>query len=86
MFSIGTINLLETIQYAKITDVEIMDTSGKINASKLKFEVQSTKKRQFGNSYELEVTLEDKVYLETYYSHKPRSVTVDKNLAKIKAH
>jgi hypothetical protein len=39
-----------------------------------------------GNIYELEVTLEDKVYLEMYYKHQPRSVVVDETLAKIKAH
>jgi hypothetical protein len=31
------------------------------------------------------VTLEDKVYLETYYSHQLDSVVVDEALAKIKA-
>jgi hypothetical protein len=29
--------------------------------------------------------MEDKVYLETYYKHQPRSVVVDETLANIKA-
>jgi hypothetical protein len=67
----------------KTIDVEIMDTSEKISVSKLNLGVQSTQKK-FGN--ESKVALEDKVYIETCYSHKPRSVIVDKTLAKIKAH
>jgi hypothetical protein len=41
LFSIGTINLLETIQYVKTTYVEIMDTNVKINISEQEFGVQS---------------------------------------------
>ncbi len=62
LFSIGTINLLETIQYVKITDVEIMDTNVKTIILEQELEVHSTKKNIVGNRYELEVTLEDNVY------------------------
>jgi hypothetical protein len=36
LFSIGTISLLETIQFVKTMDVEIMDTNVKTNNLKLK--------------------------------------------------
>jgi hypothetical protein len=62
LFSIGTINLLETIQYVKITDVEIMDTNVKTIILEQELEVHSTKKNIVSNRYELEVTLEDNVY------------------------
>jgi hypothetical protein len=39
-----------------------------------------------GNIYELEVAMEDKVYLETYYNHQPRNITMDETPTKIKAH
>jgi len=34
LFSIGTINLLETIQFVKTTNVEVMDTDVKTSISK----------------------------------------------------
>jgi hypothetical protein len=86
LFSIGAINLPKTIQSMKTTDVEIMDTSGKIGILELNFGEQNTKKKTIGNRYEPKVALEDKVYLETYYSHKPWSVTMDETPAKVKAH
>ncbi len=46
LFSIGTISLLETIQFGEIIDMEIMDISVKNSTSKLYYGVQSTKKRQ----------------------------------------
>jgi hypothetical protein len=49
----------------------------------LKYRAQ--KKKILGNRYDLEVALEDKVYLKTYYKHQPRSVVEDGTLAKIKA-
>jgi hypothetical protein len=69
----------------KTTNVEIVDTSGKISILELNFGEQSTKKKKIGNRYEPKITFEDKVYLETYYSHKPWSVTVDETPTKIKA-
>ncbi len=86
MFSVGTINLLETIQYVKTTNVGIMDTNVNTSISKHGFEVESIKKKILGNRYEPEVALEDKVYPKMYYKHQPRSVVVDKTLAKIKTH
>jgi len=38
-----------------------------------------------GNIYELKVALENKVYLETYYSHHPRTVTMDEIPTNFKA-
>jgi hypothetical protein len=70
----------------KTTNVEIMDTNGKISISHLNFVEQSTKKKKIGNRYELEVALEDKVYFETYCNHKPWSVTMDETPTKIKTH
>jgi hypothetical protein len=52
LFSIGKINLPETIQYVKTTHVEIMDTNVKTNISKQGFGVQNTKKKIHGNRYE----------------------------------
>jgi hypothetical protein len=85
LFSIGTINLLETIQFVKTTDVGIMDTDVKTIISKQGIEVHNIKKKIHGNRYEPKVTLEDKVYLDTYYKHQPRNVVMDKILAKTKA-
>ncbi len=85
LFSIGIISLLEIIQSMKTTDVGIMDTNVKTSIYEQGFEVQSTKKKIPGNRYELKVTLEDKVYLETYYRHQPGSVVVDETLINNKA-
>jgi hypothetical protein len=83
LFSIGTINLFETIQYVKTIDVGIMDTYVKTSISERGFEIQSIEKKIHGNKYEPEVTLEDKVYLEMYYKHQLRTVIVDETLIKI---
>jgi len=85
LFSIGIINLPETIQFVKATDVGIMDTYVKTIISKQGFEVHSIEKKIPSNRYEPEVVLEDKVYLDTYYKHQPKSVVVDEILATIKA-
>jgi len=69
----------------KTTNVGIMDTNVKISIYEQGFEVQSTKKKIPGNRYELKVTLEDKVYLKTYYRHQPGSVVVDETLINNKA-
>ncbi len=45
LFSIGTISLLEIIQYMKTTNVGIMNTDVKINISKHGYEVQSIRRR-----------------------------------------
>ncbi len=63
-----------------------MDTSVKTSNSELKSGVQITKQKKISNKYELEVVLEDKVYIETYYSHQPRNVAMDETPTKIKAH
>jgi hypothetical protein len=47
--------------------------------------VHSTKKKIVGNKYELEVVLEDKVYLKMYHRHQPGSVAMDETPTKIKA-
>ncbi len=69
----------------KTIDVGIMDIHVKTSTSNQGFEIKSTKKKILDNKYEPKVTLEDKVYLKTYYKHQPRSVVVDETLAKIKA-
>ncbi len=43
------------------------------------------KKKIAGNKYELEVTLEDKVYPKTYYNHQLGTIAMDETLTKIKA-
>jgi hypothetical protein len=70
----------------KTTYVGIMDTNVKTNISKQGYEVQIIEKKILGNIYEPEITLEDKVYPETYYRHQPGNVIVDEILANIKAH
>jgi hypothetical protein len=67
-----------------IANVEIMDTNVKISILKQEFEVHNIKKIA-GNIYELEVVLEDKVYLEMYYNHQLGSVVMDETPTKIKA-
>jgi hypothetical protein len=59
-----------------------MDTNVKTSISKQGSKIQSTKKKIHGNRYEPKVTVEDKVYLETYYKPIPRSVGVDDNSSK----
>jgi hypothetical protein len=58
----------------------------KTNILEWEFRVQSRKKKIVSNRYEPKVALEDKVYPETYYSHQPRSVIVDKIPTKIETH
>ncbi len=55
------------------------------NISKHGFEVQNTKKKIPNTIYELEITLENKVYPKTYYRHQPGSVIVDETPTNIKA-
>ncbi len=62
-----------------------MDTYVKISILEQGFGVQNIENKIFGNIYELEVVLENKVYLEMYYRHQPRSVVVDEIPTKIKA-
>jgi hypothetical protein len=85
VFSIGTINLPETIQFVKTKDVEIMYIDMNTSISKQGSKIYSTKKKVPGNKYEPEVVQKDKVYVETYYRHQLGSVAVDETLAKIKA-
>jgi glutaredoxin 2 len=70
LFSIGTISLLEIIQFVKSIDVDIMDTEVKTNILEWEFGIQSTKKKIVSNRYEPKVALEDKVYPKTYYRTK----------------
>jgi hypothetical protein len=65
LFSIGTINLHEIIQFMKTTYVDIMDISVKTSNFELKYEVHHIEKKTISNKYEWEITLKDKVYLET---------------------
>jgi len=53
----------------KTIDAKVMDVSVNISNSKLKSRVQITNQKTIGNKYEPKITLEDKVYLETYYNH-----------------
>jgi hypothetical protein len=69
----------------KITNVEIMDTNVKIIILEQEVEVQSSEKKIAMNRYELEIAMKEKVYLETYYNHQPRSVAMDESPTKIKA-
>jgi len=84
LFSIRAIGLPETIQLMKTIDVEIMDTNGKTNTSKLNYGVHSTEKKSTSNKYELEIALKDKVYSKTYYNQQPRTLVVDETLPKSK--
>ncbi len=85
LFSIGIINLPETIQFVKTTNVEIMATNVQTSISEQVFRVHSTGKKLTSKRYEPKVALKDKVYLEMYYNHQPRNVTVDETPTKIKA-
>ncbi len=85
LFSIGIISLLETIQSMKTIDVGIMDIDVKTSILEWGSEVQNIENKILGNKYEPKVTMEDKVYLETYYRHQPGNVIVDETLANIKA-
>jgi len=85
LFSIGIINLPETIQFVKTTNVEIMATNVQTSISEQVFRVHSTGKKLTSKRYEPKVALKDKVYLEMYYNHQPGNVTVDETPTKIKA-
>jgi hypothetical protein len=61
----------------KTTYVEIIDTSGKTNTLELNFGVHNIEKKTTRNRYELEVALDDKVYLEMYYNHQLGNVAMD---------
>jgi len=65
--------------------VDIMDIDVKNNISEQGFGIQSKEKKIPNNKYEPEVVLEDKVYLDTYYSHQLGNVLMDETLAKIKS-
>jgi hypothetical protein len=62
-----------------------MDIDVKTSISKQGSEVQSIKKKIPGNKYELEITLEDKVYPKMYYRHQLKSVVMDEAPTNIKA-
>jgi hypothetical protein len=53
LFFIKTINLPETIQSMKTTDVWIMDIDVNTSISEQGYEVHNIEKRIFGNIYEL---------------------------------
>jgi len=69
----------------KTIDVGIMDTHVKTSILEHGFKVHNTKKMIPNNKYELEVALEDKVYLEAYYIHQLGNVVVDETPTNIKA-
>ncbi len=52
VFAIGTINLLEIIQFAKTKDVEIMDIDMNTSILKHGSKIQGTKKKVLDNRYE----------------------------------
>ncbi len=54
-----------------------MDTNVKTSILKQGSRIHSTEKKILGNKYEPEITLEDEVYLKTYYRHQPRNVVMD---------
>jgi thymidine kinase len=85
MFSIGTISLPKIIQSMKTTDVEIMDINVKTSILDQGYGVQNIEKKIHSNRFELEIALEDKVYLKTYYRHQPGNVVVDEIPTNIKA-
>jgi hypothetical protein len=57
----------------------------KTTNSKYDFEVHSTKTKIIGNRYELEIAMENKIYLEMNYNHQLGNVEMDQTLAKNKA-
>ncbi len=61
-----------------------MATNVKTSISEQEFGVQSIEKKIVANRYEPEIAPEDKVYLETYYSHQLKNVVVDETPTKIK--
>ncbi len=63
-----------------------MDTKVNTTILEQEFEVHNLEKNINGNIYELEITIEDKVYSEMYYNHQPGNVAVDETPTKIKAH
>jgi len=63
-----------------------MDTNVKTSILKQGSRVHSIEKKILGNKYEQKITLEDEVYLKTYYRHQPRNVIMDETRTKIKAH
>jgi hypothetical protein len=77
LFSIGTINLLETIQFMETIDVEIMDIDVNISILEQGFWIQNIEKKIACKRYDGKVALKDKVYPKTYYNHQPGSVAVD---------
>ncbi len=83
LFLVGIIGLLETNQFVRTTYVENMKLARRL-VLESKITRYRTQKGDIGNKYEPKVTMEDKVYLKTYYSHQPRSVVVDEILTKIK--
>jgi hypothetical protein len=62
-----------------------MDTKVNTTILEQEFEVHNLEKNINGNIYELEITIEDKVYSEMYYNHQPGNVAVDETPTKIKA-
>jgi hypothetical protein len=68
----------------KTTYVEIININGKTSTLELNYRVQNIDKETINNMYELEVAMENKMYLKTYYNHQPKSVTMDETLAKSK--
>jgi len=49
-------------------------------------EYRTQKKCITSNIYEPKVVLGDKMYLETYYNHQPKTIAMDETPTKIKAH
>jgi hypothetical protein len=68
----------------KTTYVGIMDKDAKTSISTKGSKVQNIEKKIPSNKYQPKIVLEDKVYPDTYYRHKPGNVIMDETLANIK--
>jgi hypothetical protein len=82
-FSIGIISLpLETLEMMVVSTIQIKRTTKTIDARvEPSCNFRSSAKIALNNK--LEVNLEDKVYLETYYHHTSSQMQVDETLAKV---
>jgi hypothetical protein len=83
LFSIGTINLpLETLDIVVVNIIQ-----PKIITKTIDFKVEPSCNFRSSAKTTLDkrpqVSLEDKVYLETYYHHTPCQVQIDETLAKV---
>ncbi len=82
LFSIGTINLpLETLDIVVVNTIQLKKITKTID-SKAEPSCNFKSSAKTVVDKRPEVSLEDKVYLETYYHHTPCQVQIDETLAK----